>query len=89
MTVNPEDFGYHGLRELHRKEMCCIIYKLRDHKLFSQVRDIIPESWDEEWIDYIHSYVYPDIDTKILEIYTEYAEKIKDCLPGFLPGYRE
>lgn len=90
--ANPENYGYRRLREVIRNEMRCIIYRMREHQLFFEVKDIAPKSWDGEWIDYIHTYVYPDIDSRILDIYTKYAKTIENCLPygeGFLPGYRE
>ena len=90
--AQPEDYAFRGNREIIRKEMRSIIYKMRDHELFSEVKDIVPQSWDGEWIDCIHTYIYPDIDSKIMEIFTEYSPRIEDCLPhgeGYLPGHQE
>ena len=88
--ADPENSGYRNYREVFRGEMRCIIYKMRNHQLFNEVKNIIPESWDGEWIDCVHTYVYPEIDTRILDIFTQYAKKIEDCLPkgeGRIPGY--
>ena len=47
-----------------RKEMRAIIYHMRDHSLFAEVRPQIPSSWKGKWIDFIHSYAVPDIDSR-------------------------
>lgn len=88
----PDGFGYRNSRELVRREMRSIIYRMRDHQLFSGVREVIPGSWDEKWIDYIHDYIFPDIDQRIMNIYTEYAKKVTDCFPdgeGYISGYEK
>ncbi|MCP5418094.1 MAG: hypothetical protein H6965_13455 [Chromatiaceae bacterium] len=89
-AANPESYGYRRLREVIRNEMRSIIYKMKDHRLFAEVKGSVPDSWNGDWIDYIHTYINPDIDSRILEIYSQYAKKIEDVLPpgeGYLPGY--
>lgn len=89
-VANPESYGYRRLREVIRNEMRSIIYRMREKPLFDEVKGVVPASWNGDWIDYIHTYIYPDIDSRILTIYTEYAKKIEDGLPhgdGYIPGY--
>lgn len=77
-TKSPDPFGYRRYREVFNREMRCIIYKMHEHELFNEVRDLIPDEWDDDWIDYIHTYVYPDINPAFLQIYKEYAPDIAD-----------
>jgi hypothetical protein len=87
---NPNDFGFRNYREIFSKEMRCIIYNLREHSLFEGVRELIPSEWGGCWIDYIHSYAYPEIDPKFLAVLTEYAKGIEQCPPEHryvIPGY--
>ena len=58
--------------------MRAIIYHMQDHPLFAEVRLQIPSSWKGRWIDFIHSYAVPDIDSRFLEIYKEYATDIDE-----------
>ena len=77
--AHPEDFGFHGHRELHDRETRSLIYYLKDRKEFSTVRDIIPESWEEKWIYYVHSYVMPDLPREFLQIYYQYYPDYNEC----------
>jgi len=69
----PNLFGFRDHREIFHKEMRSIIYRMREHPLFSEVKDDIPDSWNADWIDQIHLYLKPDIDEDILTIFKEYA----------------
>ena len=77
--ANPNDFGFHLNRELHIRETRSMICELREHPLFDQVREKIPESWHEQWFDYVHSYVMPDLPPEFLDIYYEYLPDISEC----------
>jgi hypothetical protein len=70
---NNPYFGLRGHREIVVKEMRAIIYRMQNHPLFKEVRDIIPRSWDADWIDKVHPYLQPNIDEAILDIFKEYA----------------
>ena len=73
-----EDFGIRQDREWLNREMRSIIYRLKSNTLFSGVRQCIPNEWDTDWIDYIHSYVDPEFPEEILSIYRKYAPEITD-----------
>ena len=74
--VNEKDYGLRNHRRVIRKEMRAIIYHMQDHPLFAEVRSQIPSFWKGRWIDFIHSYAVPDIDSRFVEIYKEYATDI-------------
>ncbi len=76
--TNEKAYGLRNHRRVIRKEMCAIIYHMQDHPLFSEVRSQIPSSWKGRWIDFIHSYTVPDIDSRFMEVYNEYATDIDD-----------
>ena len=69
-------YGLRNHRRVIRKEMRAIIYHMQDHPLFAEVRSQIPSSWKGRWIDFIHSYAVPDIDSRFLKIFQEYATDI-------------
>lgn len=81
MRANPRDFGYNGHREIHRREMLALLWRLRDVPWLAHVRpELLPE-WDARWIDHIHTYVHPSVDPAWLAVVREYAT---DYVPG--PG---
>ena len=77
-TAEPQNFGFRNHRKIINKEMRAIIYHMQDHPLFAEVRSQIPSSWKGRWIDFIHSYTVPDIDSRFMEVYNEYATDIDD-----------
>ena len=76
--TNEKAYGLRNHRRVIRKEMRAIIYHMQNHSLFAEVRPQIPSSWKGKWIDFIHSYAVPDIDSRFLEIYKEYATDIDE-----------
>ena len=76
-TTRPHDFGLHRYRRVINLEMRAIIFNKQDDRLFSGLR-AIPVDWEGKWIDYIHTYVHPDINPEFLEIYREYAPVLQD-----------
>ncbi len=77
----PDDFGFRHFREIHHREMMAIAARRRDHALLDEVRSRVPAEWAASWIDGIHTYINPRIDTSALEVFRQYAN---DYVPG--PG---
>ncbi len=67
--------------------MRAIIYHLKDESPFSEVRDSVPDDWQGEWINYIHKYVFPEIDRDFMAIYEEYSMDI-DSAHGIMNDFR-
>ena len=81
-TAEPADHGYRNRRLTVQREMRAIIWRLRDRPIFAAVRDRIPDDWDASWIDYIHPYVLPSLDSEYLAIYRDYAVSVEDVDPA-------
>lgn len=78
--------GEHGFRN-NRKvidyEMRSIIAQLgAEGKILLSAE--IPSSWNDTFIDYIHSYVDPEADPAFLEVYKKYAKKIPANFTGYM-----
>jgi len=71
-----ETSGFLPHREYFDREMRCITFRMREHSLFREVRGLIPDDWNDNWIDCIHTYVYPEINPAFLKIYKEYAPEV-------------
>jgi len=72
---NPDEHGFRNNNMPFNQEMRSIIYRMKNHLLFSDVKNKIPSSWDKEWIDYIHSYVNPNLDETFMKIFKEHASE--------------
>lgn len=81
-TNDPDNFGYRQHREVINREMRSIIYHFKEDGDFTGVRSLVPDDWRGEWINYIHTYVYPEIDRDLLNIYKQYADDIELCPQG-------
>ena len=75
-AAKPDDFGYRNCREIINREMRAIICRRRADPAFRSVRSLVPPEWDEDWIDVIHDYVVPDLESGFSDIYREYADPI-------------
>ncbi|QTN45229.1 hypothetical protein H7683_19920 [Ectopseudomonas mendocina] len=64
-------FGFRRHREVINREMRSILAFLAPSDNFLSA--LVPLSWREEWIDYIHDYAYPWLGGKYLEIFSQYA----------------
>lgn len=80
-TARPDEFGYHGNREVFHREMMAILARHRDDPRLSDVAARIPHSWGGTWIDAVHLYVHPKVEPDALAIFRTVAV---DYEPG--PG---
>jgi hypothetical protein len=80
--AEPSDFGFRNHREPIQREMRAIIHARRDELLLADVRGTIPADWAGAWIDYIHTYVSPQLDARFTSIYEQYAKPIDAMQPS-------
>jgi len=77
-TGSPRDFGFRDHREIINREMRAILFAKRSDPRLAAVRNKIPEEWEGPWIDYIHTYVAPQLDEGFLRIYRAYADPVEE-----------
>lgn len=90
--ARPHDFGFNAYRMVAHREMMAIMARRADHPVLDTVRPRIPSEWDESWIDFIHTYMDPDPDPALLEIFREYAQDYEPAAGDFrvaVPDARE
>jgi len=75
LAAEGKRFGYLGHREVIELEMRTLISRLSKKGYLEDMSPSLPiDQWDADWIDYIHLYVNPSVDSDLLAIYRDYAD---------------
>ena len=73
--ARPDDFGFHNFREIFHREMMAILARHRTHPLLGNLGERVPPDWDGSWIDTVHTWVQPQVEPAMLDIFrTEATE---------------
>lgn len=75
----PDAFGVRGEREVISREMRAIIHRHRAEAPFAPVRDLIPDDWAGDWIDYLHPGIDPAADPALVGILGQYARPVEEA----------